>query len=244
MTNDLQKTTWITLCLAIAFLLSCSDNPSLEFPGEKEWLEKWFQSSSYSEPSSSSSACTAKDNGEYKYCSNGSLKNYSIMEGNTEKPSYKAVEIGEQIWTAENLAYSENGECNTDKNDNCSSCGNLYTYEIAINICTKGWHLPEYSEWYTLENFVNGATNKLKAISGWSDSNGNDTYGFAALPCGYNNSNQPNGYNGVGYIGSWWAKQELDKGQSRIIKIEGDKFIDFTGDNAIKASVRCIKDIK
>ncbi len=67
-------------------------------------------------------------------------------------------------------------------------------------ICPEGWHLPTDTEWCTLENFVDAglvmctATGlrgtdcgiNLKATGGWaSGGNGNDTFGFSALPAGY-----------------------------------------------------------
>jgi uncharacterized protein (TIGR02145 family) len=49
----------------------------------------------------------------------------------------------------------------------------------------------------------------LKAVSGWSGSNGNgtDDYGFSALPGGYGTlKNGPNGLtSSVGSIGYWWS---------------------------------------
>ena len=61
---------------------------------------------------------------------------------------------------------------------------------IVKGICPSGWHLPQKSEWDTLFTAVSdGSTavgNKFKSRSGWlSDGNGDDDFGFAALPAGY-----------------------------------------------------------
>ena len=61
---------------------------------------------------------------------------------------------------------------------------------IVKGICPSGWHLPQKSEWDTLFAAVSdGSTavgNKFKSRSGWlSDGNGDDDFGFAALPAGY-----------------------------------------------------------
>ncbi len=61
--------------------------------------------------------------------------------------------------------------------------------------CPKGWHLPSQSEWEALIVAVDGsiteytssntAGTKLKSVTGWyDDGNGEDTFGFLALPAG------------------------------------------------------------
>jgi len=81
-------------------------------------------------------------------------------------------------------------------------------------ICPTGWHIPSDAEWIALGTAVGGfgtAGRYLKATSGWNNSgNGQDKYGFAALPGG-------DGYSGgyfsyVGYSGLWWSASEIDAG--------------------------------
>ena len=66
--------------------------------------------------------------------------------------------------------------------------------------CPKGWHLPSQSEWEALIVAVDGsiteytssntAGSKLKSVTGWyDDGNGEDTFGFSALPAGYRDIN-------------------------------------------------------
>jgi len=61
-------------------------------------------------------------------------------------------------------------------------------------ICPNGWHVPTKAEWQTLYDFIykaqsltsNQVGKYLKTTSGWySNGNGTDTYGFAAMPAGY-----------------------------------------------------------
>jgi uncharacterized protein (TIGR02145 family) len=143
--------------------------------------------------------------------------------------SYEAVLIGEQVWFAENLNYeAEGSKCyaegvaNVSADSiakNCDAYGRLYDWATANAVCPAGWHLPSNAEWDALFRFADGtngtsspynsptAGRYLKATSGWnSGGNGEDTYGFAALPGG-------SGYSGgsfydVGNYGDWWSASE------------------------------------
>ena len=153
-----------------------------------------------------------------------------------EDETYETVVIGNQTWMAKNLNYAvEGSRCygdNTggDSQNRCDTYGRLYNWATAMGlqstcnsstcasqvgakhrgICPSGWHIPSDAEWTTLTNFVGGASTAgkyLKATSGWNSSgNGQDKYGFAALPGG-------SGYSGgsfidVGNYGYWWSASE------------------------------------
>jgi len=50
------------------------------------------------------------------------------------------------------------------------------------------------------------AGTRLKATSGWNnDGNGQDTYGFSALPAGFYAGSSEQ----IGNIGSWWSASEF-----------------------------------
>jgi len=119
---------------------------------------------------------------------------------------YKAVEIGFQVWMAENLNFNaHSSKCYDNKPANCQKYGRLYDWNTATKVCPKGWHLPSDAEWQTLMDFAGGikiAGKALKASSGWnSNDNGTDEFGFSALPGGEGNYN-------IGNYGRYWSSSE------------------------------------
>ncbi|MFZ4401156.1 MAG: FISUMP domain-containing protein [Bacteroidales bacterium] len=186
---------------------------------------------------------------------------------------YSIVQIGTQIWMAENLKTTKyingidiqnvtnNGNwatlvsgayCNYN-NDSSNSAiyGKLYNFYAISDtgkICPVNWHVPNNTEWTTLQTYLGGdiiAGGKLKetGLIHWKTPNTNATNetGFTALPGGYR-------YDGAFYNilnnGYWW---------SSTIDISGlptNRFLwynhsDLTTNNAQKYSgfsVRCLKD--
>jgi len=113
---------------------------------------------------------------------------------------------------------------------NCVKYGRLYDWKTAMKVCPKGWNLPSREEWdilfryadttsYTDDDPDNFYNNKivgkfLKAESGWvryDDElcNGEDKYGFSAMPGGEGSSGSCGDYfHDVGYYGHWWSSSE------------------------------------
>jgi uncharacterized protein (TIGR02145 family) len=116
---------------------------------------------------------------------------------------YAYLTIGTQTWMAQNLNYETGGRCYEDLESNCDTYGRLYDWETALTVCPAGWHLPSNAEWTALINFVgDNPGTKLKATSGWNNENGEDSYGFAAIPGG---SRYSSGFLAVGDQGCWWS---------------------------------------
>jgi uncharacterized protein (TIGR02145 family) len=129
-------------------------------------------------------------------------------------------------------------------------------------ICPSGWHIPNNDDWdklflyVDLENDGNGfhwdsggyesqtAGKYLKARNGWtSGGNGEDTYGFSALPGGYGNSN---GYfYNVGDDGLWWSASEYSSylAYNRGMRYDGEiaSYYGYYDKNDL-FSVRCLQD--
>jgi len=150
-------------------------------------------------------------------------------DGNDGKPRPPAKMPDGRVWMTENLNVEiGNSWCYHDSASYCKKYGRLYDWETARAVCPTGFHLPSYDEWYGLVSAAGDwdmAGEKLKAKSGWNrydqitpsgnyenrDGNGNDEYGFSALPGGSRGDveNYGVGY-GVGYSGIWWTNTEQE----------------------------------
>ncbi|MCL2100495.1 MAG: hypothetical protein FWH22_02140 [Fibromonadales bacterium] len=80
---------------------------------------------------------------------------YDIIADSRDGKTYKIIDIGDEIWMAENLNYYIEGSvCYNFYKENCEKYGRLYKWEMAKEACPAGWHLPSDEEWTELENFV------------------------------------------------------------------------------------------
>jgi len=132
-------------------------------------------------------------------------------------------------------------------------------------VCPTGWHLPSNKEWDALYRFADGksgtsspyysetAGKYLKATSGWKENdyngksgNGEDKFGFSALPGG-------RGFSGghfeeAGTHGYWWSSSEYTKSnvtedayyREMLHSSDGSEYI-YSSKNRLQ-SVRCVKD--
>lgn len=163
-------------------------------------------------------------------------KSYGFVidnEGNT----YRTIQIGSQVWMAENLRSTQfqNGDPipNLTDSSNWDSVtyaafskyinpnqnyyyGNLYNFYAANdsrNICPVGWHVPRHSDFISLIGgaFVNPTGGSFKSISNlWIAPNvsATNSTGFSALPGGSRNSN--GGFYGVGSSAAFWSRTQYN----------------------------------
>jgi len=220
------------------------------------------QSSSSATPSSSSlvpsSSSRASSSSVAQSSSSATPSSSSIQSGVVYGPSvtyegetYETVVIGTQTWFKRNLNYDASGsKCYADSTANCTKYGRLYNWATAKTVCPSGWHLPSYDEWGMLKSYIEtdkGCTScdakHLKAKIGWANNgNGQDTYGFSALPGGNGNSN--GGFAAVGGYGYWWSASESTSSNAYRLYMYCN--YDYAGwlnnGNSSLFSVRCLQD--
>lgn len=157
--------------------------------------------------------------------------------------TYRTTGIGLQMWMAENLNLVIDGSRCYDSYS-CAKYGRLYTWSAAMDsattgcgrgttcaassgkvqgICPDGWHLPDTAEWNALFAAVGGANiagKMLKSTEGWKDNgNGEDAFGFSALPLSGTCGGTPCG---VGYDASFWSSSEEQKFSAFIAYLKRD----------------------
>jgi len=138
---------------------------------------------------------------------------------------YNWVQIGDQVWMAENLkylpsvvgpgtesettphyyvyGYDGTNVADAKATDTYATYGVLYNWTAALTACPTGWHLPTDAEWTTLITFLGGdnvAGGKLRetGTTHWHIPNTGATNetGFTALPGGYRSTN--GSFNSIG----------------------------------------------
>jgi uncharacterized protein (TIGR02145 family) len=126
-------------------------------------------------------------------------------------------------------------------------------------VCPKGWHLPSNAAWDKLYRYADGdkgtknpydsetAGKYLKSKEGWNDykgksGNGEDKFGFSALPGGYGDSD---GYfDGVGSYGHWWSSIEYSSNYAyfRLMFYDFEIAGWYDSSKDFLFSVRCVQD--
>jgi uncharacterized protein (TIGR02145 family) len=231
--------------IAMIFIFSCTSSDDADLPP----------------PQSSSSIGIIPSSSSGEDSTNDSLTD--ARDGQ----KYKTVTIGSQTWIAKNLNYNAGGSvCYNGQDSYCATYGRLYNWATAMalptncnsascfsqlntkhkGVCPEGWHVPSEEEWDVLFTSVGGistAGKHLKATVGWnSNGNGQDSYGFAALPGGTRVIDQNS--SNVGNSGIWWSTSESSSTLAyRRRMLYDSEAVDRNNSNKGNAnSIRCVKD--
>lgn len=157
----------------------------------------------------------------------------SDIEGNI----YKTIQIGTQVWMAENLrvtkyrdgstiqtkthglgGYDTTGAyCNYGNNATyVTTFGRLYTYYATVNshkLCPTGWHVPSDAEWTLLETYLGGSSvagGKLKEVgtSHWLSPNTGAT-NESGFTALPGGNRFLNNFHDLGCSGLWWFPNDV-----------------------------------
>ena len=158
---------------------------------------------------------------------------------------YRTIQIGNKVWTAQNMNYEIEGSfCLYNSVYNCSRFGRLYTWNAAMMACPEGWSLPSGEDFTNLFGVSGDSYGSMlaKGIDEWSFAT--DEFGFSALPAGaYYDGNFFTGKNEYGPREvNFWSSSTY------VVDFYGYFYgvIDYTSEfvrgEKSGASVRCVKD--
>lgn len=190
------------------------------------------------------------------------LVSYGSMTDSRDGQVYKTVEVGTQIWMAQNLNYVPASQlgygawCYNLSSDSCLKYGRLYNWSAAMSgsassaavpsgvrgLCPSGWHLPSDGEWTILANVLGGAQlagKKLKSDI-WA---GDNSSGFSALPAG--GRNYYGIYYDIGDYAHFWSATEKDSSYAWYRFLESGSGVfsrDYGYNKNFGFSIRCLKD--
>jgi uncharacterized protein (TIGR02145 family) len=186
--------------------------------------------------------------------------------------TYNTVQIGNQCWIKENLAYLPNvspssigsltspyyyvygyegsNVVEAKATSNYQAYGALYNWPAAHQtICPQGWHVASDAEWTVLTTSLGGesvAGGKMKeeGFAHWNSPNtgATNSSGFTSLPGGYRG-----GGGGYIYLNSrarWWTftAYSTNYAWEREILYDSESVGRHTNGDNYANSVRCIKD--
>jgi len=164
---------------------------------------------------------------------------------------YAIVQIGDQVWMAENLNYDPaagNSWCYHKDIVHCDAYGKLYDWQTARMVAPEGWHLPSDEEWGILIDHLGvadaGGKMKEAGLDHWLPPNtgATNSSGFNALPAGVRYASDD--YFHFEESTNFWSSTEHDELRSwgLLLDYESSQAIRNYGNKESGSSVRCVKD--
>ncbi|MCG8331537.1 MAG: hypothetical protein MI974_27855 [Chitinophagales bacterium] len=121
---------------------------------------------------------------------------------------YGVIELGNQIWFAENLKFkTPKSICYRKREKNCTNYGRLYPYDELENACPKGWRIPNLNDWQILKaQFQHDSIYALLDTINWETPIGHlNTSGLSLHGTGY--QMKKNLFVGEGKATTIWINQ-------------------------------------
>jgi uncharacterized protein (TIGR02145 family) len=170
--------------------------------------------------------------------------------------TYNTVQIGEQVWMAENL--DNGGKYLFYWGEACAGCLNDNNNTLSISyanrqgLCPNGWRVPSSNDWQELIRYAGDsiiAGNRLKSTTDWKKGYGLDNYGFNAKPLQFeaNISSPLSNLNAEGAF--WWTSTTLSLPDTAMAKfwyvISSDTEAEELAyeKKYFKFSIRCLQNI-
>ena len=158
---------------------------------------------------------------------------------------YRTVQIGEQVWMAQNLNWNTKGSyCLANDSLNCKSKGHMYPWSIAQSACPDGWHLPDTADFAYLKFYVkqnNGGIGVGTSLK----KGANDIFGFSSLVNGGYQTGSNGQFSESDKMFYWTNSEDADNkiyAHVRYLKNSSENLCYETFRKTWSLSVRCIKD--
>jgi uncharacterized protein (TIGR02145 family) len=168
---------------------------------------------------------------------------------------YEIVQVGTQIWMAENLKVTKNpaGESiesliYDDDETNLESYGRLYDWETSNEVCPNGWHLPTDDEWNILIDELGGAAvagGKMKetGTTYWNSPNTGATNesGMSIRAAGEKDEVE---YRLIREYAVYWTATSVSSvdAKEKYLSYNSAAVSDYDWHKVLYYSVRCVKD--
>lgn len=204
---------------------------------------------------------------ERTYTYKANLNTLGTFKDPRDGESYQTLEVGDQVWLAENLRFKATPSFENPNNPS-PKYGRMYTWSVAMVACPPGWHLPTDQEWTQMEVNLGlpegfaGSTDRgthghgMKSKEGWEKGAGTNSSGFNVYPAGrcFPGDKDNATYPDLGQLGSFWTATEWvsddpdyeevgDKQQALLRNFGPDRsVISYINKKVIARSVRCVKD--
>jgi len=191
---------------------------------------------------------------------------------NRDGKEYETVQIGDQCWMKENLAYlpsvnpSSNGSetvsyyyvygyqgtniVEAKTTSNYQTYGVLYNWPASLTACPQGWSLPTDDEWTILTEYLGGSSvagGKMKetGTAHWNSPNigATNSSGYTGLPGCYRGTNGT--FNNLGSLGTFWSSSETSTTNAwyRPLNYYNANLDRSTNTKGYGFSVRCLRDL-
>ena len=167
---------------------------------------------------------------------------------------YYYTQIGDLLWTRNNLAYTGSGVPYKDSEVMNSLFGRFYTYDQAMSACPAGWRLPTDAEWQTVVDNWSGNSGALMVDARfndesmwtyWKDVKPTNESKLGILPLGYATaaSDGPYFYSLSVYAAVWTSTVESGMGVYRYIHEKSSTLFRGTQTrDSFYLPVRCVKE--